>query len=61
MHGNRLDQAQRLQANDADFLFLCGYVAWFDGEREGALAFFRQSRAVALDPQWADLFLKAGK
>jgi hypothetical protein len=57
----RLEQVQRTHPKDADYLFLLGYLAWFDGQRKAAVDYFQQSRALAADPQWADLFLKAAK
>jgi hypothetical protein len=60
-HRKRLQEAQRLDPKNADFLFLLGYLAWFDDERAVAADYFRQSRALAADPRWCDAFLKAMK
>ena len=60
-HRQQLEQVQLNDAANADYLFLLGYLAWFDGQRDIAVIYFQQSRAQAADPQWADLFLKAGK
>ena len=60
-HRDRLEGAQREQPKNADLLFLLGYLAWFDGERVTAVGYFQQSRALAAETRWADLFLKAGK
>jgi hypothetical protein len=60
-HVDRLDQAQRLQPKNADFLYLQGYMSWFDGERDAALVSFRAARPLADDPRVVDLFLNAGK
>ena len=60
-HRQQLEQAQLNEPTDADFLFLLGYLAWFDGQREIAVIYFQQSRAQAADPRWADLFLQAGE
>jgi hypothetical protein len=54
----RLLAAQKLQPKNADFPFLLGYLSWFDGERDVALDYFQQSRALMADPRWSDLFLK---
>jgi hypothetical protein len=58
-HLGRLEQAQKQNPNSADHLFLLGYLAWFDGKQDAAVAYFKQSRDLANDRQWADLFLKA--
>jgi tetratricopeptide (TPR) repeat protein len=60
-HRKQLEQVQLNDPTDADLLFLLGYLAWFDGQRDIAVIYFQQSRAQAADRQWADLFLKAGK
>jgi Tetratricopeptide repeat len=60
-HLKRLEQAQRQNPKDGDYLFLLGYLAWFDGRKEAAVDYLRQSRPLADDPRWADLFLKAAK
>lgn len=60
-HRKQLEDTQRLDPKNADYLFLLGYLAWFDGEREVAADYFRQSRALAVDPRWCDAFLKAAK
>jgi hypothetical protein len=59
-HRKQLEQTQAKNAS-ADHLFLLGYIAWFDGQRDAAVAHFTQSRALAAEPRWADLFLKAAK
>ena len=56
---DRLLTAQKLQPKDADLPFLLGYLSWFDGERDVALDYFQQSRALMADPRWSDLFLKS--
>jgi hypothetical protein len=58
-HVNRLEKAQRQQPKNAEFLFLLGYMSWFDGEKDAAVDYFQQARALTFDTQWADLFLKA--
>ena len=60
-HRTRLELDQREQPKNADYLFLLGYLAWFDGERVAAIAYFQQSRGLAVNPCWSDVFLKAGK
>lgn len=57
-HRNRLEQAQLRQPKDADYLFLLGYLSWFDGQRDTAVDYFTQSKALAANPRWTDLFLK---
>jgi hypothetical protein len=57
----RLEQTQSKNPKNADYLFLLGYVAWFDGQRDAAVDYFQQARALAAEPRWADLFLKAAK
>ena len=54
----RLEQTHRKNPKNADYLFLLGYVAWFDGQRDAAVDYFQQARALAAEPRWADLFLK---
>jgi hypothetical protein len=56
-----LEQTQARNPKSADYLFLLGYVAWFEGERAAAVDYFQRSRALAAEPRWADLFLKAAK
>ena len=58
-HRTRVETAQKLAPNNANLHFLLGYLAWFDGERDLAVVHFRASRALAINPRWADLFLKA--
>jgi hypothetical protein len=60
-HRKQLAQAQRLHPKNADYMFLLGYIDWFDGEREAAIEQFRAARALAPDAQWSDLFLKVAK
>ena len=57
-HVGRLEAAQKLQPKNADLLFLLGYLAWFDGQGDAAVAYFQQSRAFAVDPRFCDAFLK---
>ncbi len=57
----RLEQTQSKNPKNADYLFLLGYVGWFDGQRDAAVDYFQQARALAAEPRWADLFLKAAK
>ncbi len=57
-HRNRLEKAQLLRPKDADPLFLLGYLSWFDGQRDTAVDYFTQSKALAANPRWSDLFLK---
>lgn len=55
---DRLLAAQKLEPKNADYPFLLGYLSWFDGERDVALDYFQQSRALTADPRFSDLFLK---
>lgn len=57
-HRNRLERAQVLHPKDADHLFLLGYLAWFDGQRDTAVEYFTQAKTLAANPRWSDLFLK---
>ena len=58
---NQLEQTQGKNPKNAEHLFLLGYVAWFDGQRDAAVDYFQQARALAAEPRWADLFLKLAK
>jgi hypothetical protein len=58
-HRKQLKAAHLARPKDADFLFLLGYLAWFDGQRDTAIDYFDDARAVADDPRYSDLFLKA--
>jgi len=60
-HRKQLEDAHRLQPKNADFRFLLGYWAWFDGQRDAAVEHFLEARALAPDAQWSDLFLKVAK
>lgn len=60
-HRQSLEQTQLKNPKNADYLFLLGYLYWFDGERGVAADYFQQSRVLAAEPRWADAFLKAGK
>ena len=55
----RLEAAQQRQPKGADFLFLLGYLDWFDGHRPEAVQWFQQARPLMEQPRWVDLFLKA--
>jgi hypothetical protein len=59
-HVRRLDEAIKRKPKDADFLFLRGYVAWFDDQQPQAVEWFHKARPLAADPRWIDLFLKLG-
>jgi Flp pilus assembly protein TadD len=60
-HRNALEKANKLDPNNADYLFLLGYLDWFGGDRDGARAYFQKSRALADDVRWTDAFLKMAK
>jgi tetratricopeptide (TPR) repeat protein len=60
-HRKQLEQAQRLHPKNADYAFLLGYLAWFDGERDPAVEHFRAARSLAPDAPWSELFLKVAK
>jgi hypothetical protein len=60
-HRKQLEDAQRLDPKNADYLFLLGYLSWFDGRRAAAIDYFQQSRALAVEPRWSDAFLKVAK
>ena len=53
----RLEQAHKRQPDDGDFLFLLGYLAWFDGQQKEAVDWFRKARPRLAEPRWVDLFL----
>lgn len=59
-HYARLARAHKDRPEDGDFLFLLGYLEWFDGRRADARDWFRLARLHMREPFWADLFLKAG-
>lgn len=58
-HLNRLEDIVATQPQDADFLFLLAHEMWFDGQRNRAVALFRQARALTADPTFIDMFLRA--
>lgn len=60
-HRKQLEAALKVDAKNADRLFLLGYLAWFNGERDAAVEHFQQSRAVAGDALAIDLFLRVAK
>jgi tetratricopeptide (TPR) repeat protein len=60
-HRRQLERTQAKNPNNADYFFLLGYLAWFDGERDTAVDYFQQARALATEPRWVDMFLKAAK
>jgi hypothetical protein len=57
-HRERLLAAHKRQPLNGDYLFLLGYQAWFNGQREQAADWFQQARPHVADPRWVDLFLK---
>lgn len=60
-HRGAIEKAHKLDPQNADYLFLLGYLDWFDGDRETAVAYFQQARAFAADVRWSDMFLKVAK
>ena len=60
-HRDALERAQKRAPMNADYLFLLGYLEWFGGERDAAIAYFQQARALSADANWNDAFLKAAK
>jgi Flp pilus assembly protein TadD len=60
-HREQLEQAHAKSPKNADYLFLLGYLSWFDGERDAAVKYFTQARALGAEPRWADAFLKAAQ
>ena len=56
-----LEKAQRREPKNADYPFLLGYLAWFDGQRDLAVDYFQQARGLAAEPRWSDAFLKVAK
>ncbi len=60
-HRTALENAQKLDPNNADLLFLLGYLAWYSGEDESAVGFFRRSGALAADRRWSEAFLRLAK
>lgn len=60
-HRTALETAQKLDPKNADYLFLLGYLSWFDGERDAARDYFQQARRLAAEPRWSDAFLKVAK
>lgn len=59
-HVARLARVHKDRPEDGDFLFLLGYLDWFDGRRADARDWFRLARMRMPEPFWADLFLKTG-
>ena len=60
-HRKRLEETHRLAPQDADYLFLLGYL---DLVRRPARRRRRLLPAIAMlaaDPRWCDAFLKAAK
>jgi hypothetical protein len=60
-HRKQLEDLHKLQPKDAEVIFLLGYLAWFDGQRDAAIAYFEQARPLAANPTAANLFLRAPK
>jgi len=58
-HLNRLEDIVAMEPDNADFLFLLAHQMWFDGQRNRAVALFRQARALTADPTFIDMFLRA--
>jgi hypothetical protein len=60
-HREQLEQALRNDPKNADYLFLLGYLAWFDNRRELAVEYFQQASNLAAEPRWSEAFLKVAK
>lgn len=60
-HRDALDNMHKADRNNADFLFLLGYLEWFGGDADAARGFFQRARALADDVRWSDAFLKVAK
>jgi hypothetical protein len=60
-HVIALEKALKLDANNGDLFFLLGYLAWFDGERDAAIAHFQDARVFAGQARWSDMFLRIAK
>jgi hypothetical protein len=60
-HREQLEQALKKDPKNADYLFLLGYLAWFDGQREAAVAYFQRASELAAEPRWSESFLKVAK
>jgi hypothetical protein len=58
-HLNRLEDIVAMQPGNGGFLFLLAHQMWFDGQRNRAVALFRQARALTPDPTFIDMFLRA--
>lgn len=58
-HLELLKKVQQKNPKNADALFLLGYLAWYDGEREAAVGFFQQARPLIGEPRFVDLFLNS--
>jgi hypothetical protein len=55
---DQLDDAISRKPQDATLLFLRGYLAWFEGQRQQGINWFLRARPLTADPRWIDLFLK---
>jgi hypothetical protein len=58
-HMKRLEKAVTDAPKQADFLFLRGHQLWFSGRQLEAAGVFRRARALAPDPKYIDVFLRA--
>jgi hypothetical protein len=58
-HVKRLQVVQEAQPENPTYLFLHGYMLWFDGRQADAVPLFQRARAKAADPTFIDAFLKA--
>ncbi len=58
-HLDMVKKAHRQNPKNADALFLLGYLAWYDGDREAAVGFFEQARPLVAETRFVDLFLKS--
>ncbi len=58
-HLDMVTKANRLNPKNADALFLLGYLAWYEGDREAAIRFFQQARPLVAEQRFVDLFLNS--
>lgn len=60
-HRKMLDDATKADPDNGAFVFLQGYLEWFEGRRPEARKLFTRARTLLADPFVADRFLKAEK
>src|SRR5207302_4807065 len=56
-HRQQLEQTLKNDPKNADYLFLLGYLAWFDDQRDAAVDYFQRASDLAAEPRWSEALL----